>query len=216
MVLLSRSKVTLLILLVGLIAVLVGVQAYLQRQRGSGQARPGIPGLLWPRSKAITPFSLVDQHGQPFNLARLKGRWTFLFFGYSHCPDICPVTLTVMNNVDKLLKDSPGAADDTQFAFVTVDPARDTPEHLAGYVGYFNQDFLGITGEDGELHRLTRQLGILYVRNKPEPDGSYLVDHTASILLVGPDARLIALFGAPHDARVIADRFRQIRRLVEG
>jgi len=216
MPLLSRSKATIVILLVAVVAGLIGVQAYLQIPRGSGQARPDIPGLLWPQTKAITPFSLVDQHGQPFDLERLKGRWTFLFFGYSHCPDICPVTLTVMNSVDQLLHDSPSESHDTQFAFVSVDPARDTPEHLAAYVGYFNKDFLGVTGDDDELNQLTRQLGILYIRNKPEPDGSYLVDHTASILLTDPDARLVALFSAPHDARVIADRFRQIRQLVEG
>ena len=211
---LTPRRLTLLTLLVGAVAIVIGVKAYLRLPRPD--QRPQIPGLLWPTYKEITPFALVDQHGQPFDLNRLRNRWTFLFFGYSYCPDVCPVTLTVMNNVSQLLKKSLGVSEDIQFAFVSIDPARDTPEHLAAYVGFFNKDFIGVTGTEDALAELTRQLGILYIRNTPGPDGSYLVDHTASILLTGPDARLVALFGAPHDAHVIAERFERIRQLVEG
>lgn len=215
MSILTPRRLTLVTVLVGVVAVVIGVQAYLKLPRDE-QRRPDIPGLLWPKAKTIAPFSLVDQHGQAFDLARLRDHWTFLFFGYSHCPDICPVTLAVMNNVDQILGDSPTDKRNVQFAFVSVDPERDTAEHLRAYVGYFNKDFLGVTGSEDKLAGLTRQLGIIYIRNDPRPDGSYLVDHTASILLTGPDGRLVALFGAPHDARVIAERFRQIRQVVEG
>lgn len=213
---LTRSqKLSVLMALLGALALVLGVQAYLAVPR-YGQARPDIPGLLWPNPKRLAPFSLEDQHGRPFDLERLKGHWTFLFFGYSHCPDVCPVTLTVMNHVQKLLAATPDAAEHVQFTFVTVDPARDTPEHLAAFVKYFNEDFLGVSGPEDRLAGLTRQLGIVYLRTEPETDGSYLVDHTASILLTGPEASLVALFSAPHDAGEIAERFKKIRRLLEG
>ena len=211
----KSHRYTLLLLLAGTLAVILGVQAYLGISRQS-QSRPDIPGLLWPNPKPIAPFSLTDQRGQPFDLDRLKGHWTFLFFGYTHCPDVCPMTLSVLASVAKQFSRSPAEAENVQFAFVTVDPARDTREHMAAYLPYFNKDFLGVSGPDDKLAGLTRQLGIVYLRSEPEADGSYLVDHTASILLVGPEGHLIALFSAPHDPLEIAERFGRIRQFVES
>ena len=209
------QKFTLLMLLVGTLAVVLGTQAYLGLT-GGAQSRPDIPGLLWPNPKPIAPFSLTDQRGQAFDLERLKGHWTFLFFGYTHCPDVCPGSLAAMNTVARQLSGSPDEAKDVQFAFVTVDPARDTREQMAAFVAYFNKDFLGVSGTEDKLAGLTRQLGIVYLLGEPEADGSYLVDHTASILLVDPQGRLIALFSAPHNPVEMAERFGRIRRFVES
>ncbi len=209
------QKFTLLMLLVGTVAVVLGTQAYLGLSTGP-HSRPDIPGLLWPNPKPIAPFSLTDQRGETFDLERLRGRWTFLFFGYTHCPDVCPGSLAAMNTVARQLSGSPDEAKDVQFAFVTVDPARDTREQMAAFVAYFNKDFLGVSGTEDKLAGLTRQLGIVYLLGEPEADGSYLVDHTASILLVDPQGRLIALFSAPHNPVEMAERFGRIRRFVES
>ncbi len=204
-----------LLSLAGGLAVVLGVQAYLGLSQDP-QARPQIPGLLWPNPKPIGEFSLTDHRGEAFGLESLKGQWTFLFFGYTNCPDVCPVTLAVMNSVANQLSEEPAKQDNVQFAFVTVDPERDTQEQLAGFISYFNEDFVGVGGPDDKLVDLTRQLGIVFIRSKPEADGSYLVDHTASILLVNPSGELIALFRAPHDPVEMAQRFDRIRELVKS
>jgi len=177
---------------------------------------PDIPGLLWPNPKPLSDFELRDQAGRPFDLARLEGAWTLLFFGYTHCPDVCPMTLSVLDDVDDLLAQAGRDPSNLQYVFVSVDPERDSLEHLGDYVTYFDEDFLGVTGDDAALKELTRQLGALYVRSEPDENGDYVVDHTAAVFLIDPRARLIALFQAPHDARVIARDLPRIQALGAG
>ena len=200
--------------------ILIGAVGILALIAGAGSAyllsRPDvsdIPGLLWPRSKPLEPFALEDHHGRPFDLERLRGRWSMVFFGYTHCPDVCPVTLSVLKQVDRLL-----ARDDDlapmQYAFVSVDPARDSLEYLGEYVTYFDEDFLGVTGTDEALASLTGQLGVLYVLGEPNANGDYLVDHTSAIFLLDPRGHLLAIFHAPHDAETLAGYLNRIRPLV--
>jgi protein SCO1/2 len=177
---------------------------------------PDIQGLLWPDPKLVQPFALADHRGEPFTLEQLKGRWSFLFFGFTHCPDVCPTTLAMLDRVSRELDQGPASNRDVQFVFVSVDPARDTPEYLSKYVGYFNPKFLGVTGADAALTQLTRQLGIYWEREPPDADGNYPVGHGTAVLLIDPEGRLLGVFQAPHDALDIAERFRQMRRFVEG
>lgn len=195
---------------VAVLALLAGIWFYVQ---GPGTARQpiAVPGMLWPNPKPLTAFQLNDQHGQPFGLEQLKGHWSFLFFGYTHCPDVCPTTLSVLGRVSALQQ----AHDDIQYVFVSVDPERDTPQHLTEYLAYFNPAFVGLTGSEAYLQSLTRQLGIVYFTGDKGADGQYEVDHTASVLLVDPGARLVGVFSAPHDAADISERFDQMRRIVE-
>jgi protein SCO1/2 len=181
-----------------------------------GRHEAQIEGFLWPAPRTVGPFELTDHTGAPFDLSTLDGKWTLMFFGYTHCPDVCPVTLSVLEQVRALLESAGTETDDLQTVFVSVDPERDTIEHLREYVTYFDPRLLGVTGPDAGLQRLTRQLGILHIRNAADENGSYLVDHTASVLLVDPRHRLVAVFGAPHEAESIADRLIRIRAIVEG
>lgn len=158
--------------------------------------------------RALQPFELVDHTGKPFANDDLRGRWTFVFFGYTHCPDVCPTTLSVLNSVAARLE---AAGRHARFVFVSVDPGRDTPELLEQYVTYFNGEFLGVTGTEQALADLTRQLGVVYMQ-VPSPDGpeAYLVDHTASVLLFDPDGRLHAIFSAPLKAADISEDFTRL------
>jgi protein SCO1/2 len=171
-----------------------------------------LAATVLPAPKPLPPFSLVDQDHRPFGLERLKGKWSFLFFGYTHCPDVCPMTLATMRTAHEHLAATPSVLENAQFVFVSVDPERDTPEQLKSYVSYFNKDFLGVTGDEAQLQDLTHQLGILYVRAGGS-EGDYAVDHTTAILLIDPEARLSAIFSAPHDAEKIASAFLKIRDL---
>ena len=171
-----------------------------------------IPGLLWPNPRPIAAFSLADHHGRAFTRERLEGAWTFLFFGYTYCPDFCPTTLATLRQVEAEL--SGHASAPRQHVLVSVDPRRDSPKRLSEYLTWFGTSFLGVTGSEDELSMLARQVGAVYIPGETREDGSYLIDHTASILLIDPEGRFVALFGTPHHAGDIASRFLEIERLV--
>ncbi len=179
-------------------------------QRHAAPTATGVAATVLQPGKPLGPFTLRDHRGETFDLARLEGRWTFLFFGFTHCPDACPTALATLARMLERLE--PPAAKPPQVVFVSVDPARDTPDVLGQYVPYFHAAFLGVSGEDAELERLTRRLGVLYVRHEPAGTADYVVDHSTSILLVDPDAELKAVFSAPHDAAAMAQDFTALRR----
>lgn len=200
------------------IVVLAGVlagalAAYLVRDRQASAPTPE-HATLYAELRPLPAFSLVDQAGAPFGPERLRGRWTFLFFGFVNCPDVCPTTLAILAGVRARI-----AGDDPQYGLpgkvpqvvlVSVDPARDTPPVLARYVAHFDPSFIGVTGSAADIESLTRALGVAVFVGIPGPDGSYAVDHTAAIFLVDPEGRVAALFNTPHDAGVIARDYRRI------
>lgn len=170
---------------------------------------------LLPEPRTIGSFELAGHDGQPFTRRRLEGHWTFLFMGYTHCPDICPVTLTTLDAVSQALAGS-SIAQDTSYLFVSVDPRRDTPPRLKEYVTYFNPSFLGATGDPSALERLGREVSLPFFVPDEPAQKEYLVGHSAAIALIGPKGRLQARFPAPHDARQIADAYRKIRAYRSG
>ena len=198
-------------IMAGFLALGAGLGMYTARlQAPATPAHPGIEGLLWPNPKQIGPFSAVTQHGGNFGLGELAGKWSFLFFGYTHCPDICPLTLTALNEVYRELAQA-DAAGNVQIVFVTVDPERDTPEQLAGYVNYFNSDFIGLGGTREQIESLTRQIGVVSMRGNGTSPDDYTVDHTAAVFLLDPAVRLVGLFSAPQVVEDAVTRFLAIR-----
>lgn len=170
---------------------------------------------LLPSAKPVADFNLINHKGEAFTLDSLKGHWTFAFFGYTHCPDVCPTSLAMLARVmDKL---QAGGQLDTlpQGVFVSVDPQRDTMDKLAAYVPYFDPDFIGVTGDPEQIKTLTRQLGILYLRADGGSAEDYLIDHSAGIILFDPQGKFHALFNVPHDADKIASDFILIREYYE-
>ena len=163
--------------------------------------------LIPPRGE-IAAFELRDQHDQVFDLARLHGKWSLLFFGYTHCPDICPTTLATLKQVHQLLGEQNKIV---QYVFVSVDPERDTPAVLESYVHYFSPEFLGVSGPTGELDKLTKALGVFYKLEK-NTTGDYLVDHSAAVFLVDPQARMRGLFSAPQNAQQMATNLRHLEK----
>jgi protein SCO1/2 len=166
----------------------------------------------------IFQISLTDQNGQKFTVRRLARKWTFMFFGYTHCPDVCPMALVDLNAVyhnlvekgDLILKNYNVG---TQFVFVTVDPQRDTVGQLKEYIPHFNKNFIGLNADPDMIAKLAHPLGVAY-RRVPGKDSEddYFIDHTASFLLVDPLGRLRATFSPPHDPKQITEDFRNIRK----
>jgi protein SCO1/2 len=173
-------------------------------------------GTLLPSPKPIAEFSLIDQTGAPFTLENLQQQWTFVFFGYTQCPDVCPTSLSMLGQVMRLLEKEPALETLPHGLFVSVDPQRDTPEMLAGFVPYFYPEFTGATGSPEELKKLTRQLGILYAKSEGSGESDYLMDHSAAIILFNPEGKYHALFNVPHDPKLIASEFVIIRNYYEA
>ena len=173
-------------------------------------------GTLLPSAKPIADFRLTDHRGKPFTLENLKDNWTFAFFGYTHCPDVCPTSMTMLGQMRRKLEQQGGLDKQPQVVFVSVDPARDTTELLAQYVPYFHSDFIGASGDEQNTSLLTRQIGILYAKAEGSGDEGYLVDHSAAIILFDPDGAFRALFSIPHDPDLIASDFLAIKRYYEA
>jgi protein SCO1/2 len=201
----SRTLVVAIVLAALAAGVLVA-----RHQRVAGSAAPALERAVWfDAGRPLPGLALLDQAGRPFDANRLRGRWTFLFFGFVNCPDICPTTLATLAAARKSLADLP-ASDVPAVAFVSVDTRRDTPEALARYVAHFDPSFSGVTGSAEAIDALTRALGVAVIVGPEAADGSYSVDHSAAIFLVDPEARVAALFGAPHEAAMIARDYRRI------
>lgn len=168
--------------------------------------------MILPEPRVVADFRLVDGDDRAFSLENLRGRWSLLFFGFTHCPDVCPSALYDLAQVHRALVER-GHSDDHQVVFVSVDPERDTPLRLKQYAGFFDPDFLAVTGSHQQLGPLTQRIGIAY-RIEPHDAGSerYGVDHSASIMLLDPQGRLHGVFPAPHDSdRIIHDMTRVLQ-----
>lgn len=138
------------------------------------------------------PFRLVDQNGAPVTEAVLKGKPSLIFFGFTHCPDVCPTALFEMSEIFAALgKD----ADKAQAFFVTVDPERDTPAIMKSYVSSFSPQLKGLTGTPEEVDAMKKTYRV-YSRKVPLKDGDYTMDHTAVVYLMGKDGAFVAPFNA--------------------
>jgi protein SCO1/2 len=147
-------------------------------------------------------------------LNNLKGHWSLVFFGYTHCPDVCPTTLTVLKSVKQQLVTHQQETVNTQYVFISVDGRRDTTSVLANYMNYFDPTFIGLNGTEEQIKGLTGQLGVVYMQVAGSSPDNYLVDHSASILLFDPLGRMIALFSAPHTTEGITSRYLAIRQFL--
>ena len=132
-------------------------------------------------------FTLTDQNGSKVSLSNFKDKVVLLFFGYTHCPDICPMTLSVMNNVVDELGDQ---ADKVQVLFVSIDPERDTQAKLKSYIPYYNKSFIGLTGTPQEIDKVADDYNIFYSKEEVESVSGYLMGHNSSVLLITPDGEI--------------------------
>jgi protein SCO1/2 len=160
----------------------------------SGALKPAVPitSRVFEPTRAIKPFELTDQHQQPLTNAYFNDRWTMIFLGYTHCPDVCPTTLAKLTNSYRRLKKS--GMDNLQVLFISVDPQRDTAERLKEYTAYFDQEFSAATGYHGDLFPFVRSLGLVYSMTEDTSQEEYAVGHSGSIVLVNPRGELHAMF----------------------
>ena len=133
--------------------------------------------------RKFSDFQLTDHGGQPFTQENLKGKWTLIFFGFTHCPDICPTTLAAAARMYAAL--DADEQENLQVVLISLDPERDTPEQLAKYVPYFNADFIGASGNRHVLLKLATELNVAYSKVDLE-NGDYTIDHSGNLVLINP------------------------------
>lgn len=148
-------------------------------------------------------FTLTDHNGEPFSERQLNGKVSILFFGYTHCPDICPAVLARVAQVYRQLEEA-GEADQVQPVFITFDPERDTAEHLKEYLPWFKADIIGLTGSLEEIRQVAEQYGVVFIKDQQEQD--YLFTHSDYIYLLDDQGRVRKLYPADFTIEeVVAD-----------
>jgi protein SCO1/2 len=171
---------------------------------------------LLPEPLPLKPFKLSDQNNRPFGVNELKGKWTFMYFGYTSCPDVCPTTIGELNIVSRKLAEDHRYAKDTQYVFVSVDPRRDTPEMLKKFTAYFELSLLGAVAPVKDLKKLTDQMEVkhrrLIVRDPETNKQEYAVEHSSDIYLIDPQGKVVARFSSPHSGKQIKQLYVKIRQ----
>jgi protein SCO1/2 len=201
------NRTTVLVLVAALAAAL-GLWA---AQRHFGSAAP----TQWPQTQAVRlfspprelpDFSLRQSDGTALVPGELKGHWTLVFLGFTHCPDVCPTTLAEMAQAQKQWASIPEAMR-PRVLFVSVDPERDTPDRIGEYAHAFHKDTLAATADLPALERFAKSLSMVFAK-VPPPDGipadQYSVDHSASMAVLDPQGRMAGLIQPPLDPKVIA------------
>ena len=169
--------------------------------------------FIFDQPRIVRPFSLTSHHDKDFTNDDLEGPWTLIFFGFVNCPDICPITMAMLNQVLVNMDDS-SIVDSTQVVMVTVDPARDTVETLAEFVPYFNQDFIGLTGEFMDIHTFASNLNAAFQRVPGDKD-NYTVDHTGYIFLINPRGDYHGFIRPPFTVQQFSDNYQAVRKMYQ-
>jgi protein SCO1/2 len=155
-------------------------------------------GTLLPRPKALADFDLVDTQGAAASPASLRTHPTLVFFGFTHCPDVCPTTLALLASVQKQV-----ALPGLKVALISVDPERDTPQQLGKYISSFGGDLIGLTGAPPEIVKASKSFGVAAER-VDLPGGDYTMDHSATVFALDAEARIVAVFTPPFNAGALS------------
>ncbi len=186
------------VLATAVILVLAGVLLYLQLENNGREELP-------VNERLGGELVLTDHRGETFSTAELHGNVVLMFFGFTNCPDYCPATMARLAQAYQELEQA-GEADRVDVVFVSFDPERDTPEHLREYLGWFHDDFIGLTGPVEEVEQAARQYGAVFMRQGADDAEEYDFAHSDYVYLIDDQGRVRKLFQAnPEPEEVIAD-----------
>ncbi len=178
----KNSSLWILIFIIAIIAIVFGFVIERPYTFSGSVIDPAVPA---------PDITLLSSQGGDYRLVSRTGKFILLFFGYTHCPDVCPTTLYEMKEIKATLKEK---AENIEFVFVTVDPERDTQEQLTRYLSSFDESFFGLTGSTKQLETVWKDYGVY--REIQETDNSlgYLVDHTSRLYLINPQGELMMTY----------------------
>ncbi len=199
----TTALTRLLLIIVALAAIAAGAYTFQQINQPSQQ----------PTTYNRVPvFTLSNHFGKQITEQSLEGQWTLLFLGYTFCPDVCPTTLSLLNQLHQQLP----AEQPLNVLLVSVDPDRDSPERLNEYIRFFNDDFAAATGTRSQIDQLTGSLYLPYRIGEPDSNGVYLVDHAGALTLIGPDLQVYKYFNPPHSVTDLTEQISAIRDAANG
>jgi protein SCO1/2 len=192
-------------LLISLILAVIAVGAVVTA--GALLVASGRPGVVVSRKAAIGgPFTLTAADGSTVSDQTYRGKWLVIFFGYTHCPDACPIALTTLSQaLEKLGAD----ASKLQALFITVDPERDTRQVLSDYSTAFDSRIVALTGDQAAINKVIKEYRVFVAPQKKDEGGDYLVDHSAYFYLMDPQGAFIDVFAPDSSGEEIADRLRK-------
>ena len=151
--------------------------------------------------RQLAEFQLIDDSGDIFLPDQFKDKWNILFFGFTYCPDICPLTMKQMSDVKQSLGEN---SEKIRIFLVSVDPDRDKPENLRIYLDNFDTEFKGLTGEIDQIYRFSTQVNAPFFPVVKSKEANYTVDHSGSLVLISPEGQYAGFFRAPHDTQKIS------------
>lgn len=167
-------------------------------------------GTIFPNPRIIQPFQLQSaQDGKPFTNEQLKGHWSMMFFGFTHCAMLCPTTLTTLNHFYGNLE-AAKVQQLPQIIFVSLDPERDNLNRIGSYVTSFNKNFKGATGTEEKLDAMTNELNILFTKDNRNKDENYQIDHSGTVLLFNPQGQLAGIFSPPINAEELTEDYKAV------
>lgn len=169
--------------------------------------------ISYPQPKPIEPFELIGDTGTRFANSNLQGQWDLVFFGFTHCPDICPSTLNMIRGIRKTLLPELGHSRLPAVTLISVDPERDDAASLQRYIEHFDPAFRAVTGTSEQLTQFARQLNIAFsIQGHVPGETNYNVDHFAGIFLINPEAQVHGIFTPPLDPAAIASDLKVLLR----
>ncbi len=201
------NKLTaLLMIIVAVVSLAAGL--WFGQDKGETAIKPAvIQGAIYPLAKNIQDFNLLDQNSHDISKQNFLNHWSLIFIGYTHCPDVCPTTLAVLNQVDEFMVQQNIMP--PQMVFLSIDPERDTVDVMKPYINYFNKKFIALTGSINEIKKLTQQLNAVYRKAEGASgdinNDDYLMDHSSALMLINPDGNLQSILTAPHTPANIID-----------
>lgn len=204
------KKHTLFIILIIGIALAIGIWRENQSSKGQDKQFASVAALSVGTAlvlpQKLPEFELSNMEGKPFTNDAFKKHWSFVFFGYTNCPQICPTTLSAMNQISLRLRNP-----DVQYIFISIDPLNDTPERLKNYLqqAKFNgSSIVGLTGQSVQVQRLAKTIGI-YISQETDISSEH-IEHSGSLLLINPEGKLAAVFTSTDKPHAIAHDFKKI------
>lgn len=200
------NRTTLLVLAAALAAGLGLLAARFAFAPQSPQAAPATQAVrLFSPPRELPAFSLRQSDGTPLVPGELKGHWTLVFLGFTHCPDVCPTTLAELSRAQKQWEALPEPVR-PRVLFVSVDPERDTPDRIGEYAHHFHRDTLAATADIPALEKFTRSLSLVFAKVRPEgaPGDAYTIDHSATLAVLDPQGRMAGIVQPPLDVPGIA------------
>jgi len=213
----NQTRFRILVSIIVLASVLSGallVTAYQKASRVTPQQLRNDALFVYDDPITLNAFSLTKHTGSPFTNTSLQGSWTLAFFGYTFCPDICPITMAAIKQFYDLLEAS-GEGENVQVVMISVDPERDTEEVLKNYVTYFNPEFIGARGDYSDVYQLARNVNLTFAYTRVD-DENYLVNHNGEIMVMGPTGDNVGFLKAPYEPQRMLENFLALKSFSES